>query len=92
MSERITAWQCIGCGRVDGPRPCIGVCEDRKVELVAAADLDAAEARLTTANARADALASLARLLASTTPSAGHWQDTYLALQQRARALLDDTA
>jgi hypothetical protein len=27
MSERIKVWQCIGCGRIDSPQNCIGVCE-----------------------------------------------------------------
>lgn len=30
----IRAWQCIGCGRLDGPQPCVGICEDRPVLLV----------------------------------------------------------
>jgi len=30
-SEVVEAWQCIGCGRVELPQPCIGVCQDRKV-------------------------------------------------------------
>jgi hypothetical protein len=28
-AERIKAWQCIGCGRIEGAQPCIGICEDR---------------------------------------------------------------
>ena len=38
--ERMKAWQCIGCGKLDGPQNCIGVCQDRRVELVYAADYD----------------------------------------------------
>ena len=38
IPDTIVGWQCIGCGRVDAPQPCIGVCQDRKVELVAAGD------------------------------------------------------
>ena len=34
MSEHITAWECIGCGRIEGARPCLGICQDRKVEFV----------------------------------------------------------
>ena len=34
MVETIEGWRCIGCGRVDAPQPCIGVCEDKRVELV----------------------------------------------------------
>ncbi len=36
--ERIQGWRCIGCGKVDAPRPCIGVCQDKRVELVLAED------------------------------------------------------
>ena len=38
IPDTIVGWQCIGCGRVDAPQPCIGVCQDRKVELIAAGD------------------------------------------------------
>ena len=33
MSEHTKAWQCIGCGRIEAPQTCIGICEDCKVEL-----------------------------------------------------------
>ena len=29
-AERIVAWQCIGCGRLEGPQPCVGVCQDAR--------------------------------------------------------------
>lgn len=81
MSERLSAWRCIGCGRLDGPRPCIGVCQDRQVELVEARVADALQARI-------DALETLLRQLAHATPRAGEWQRGYLALQAQARKLL----
>ena len=31
MAEYIQAWQCIGCGKIEAPQLCIGVCRDRKV-------------------------------------------------------------
>jgi len=31
---RMVVWQCIGCGKIEGPQACIGVCQDRKVEMV----------------------------------------------------------
>ena len=49
MGERVTAWQCIGCGRIEGSQPCIGVCQDRKVDFVYASDYDEALARRTLA-------------------------------------------
>lgn len=32
--ERVTVWQCIGCAKIEAPRPCIGVCEDHRIEMV----------------------------------------------------------
>jgi hypothetical protein len=88
MSGRMTAWQCVGCGRIEGPQPCIGVCQDRKVDLVYASDYDEALARLRRAREQADALAALVRQLAHTTPRAGEWERTYRALQGYARHTL----
>jgi hypothetical protein len=85
MTERMTAWQCIGCGRIEGAQPCIGVCQDRRVDLVYAADYEAALARLQT-------LAALVRELAFTTPRKGECERTYRVLQARARAALQALA
>jgi hypothetical protein len=74
-AERIKAWQCIGCGRLEGHQPCIGICQDRPTELVYAEEYDRLE--------------SLVRQLATVTPRDGEWERTYRALQQRARNLLD---
>jgi len=82
MTERITAWQCIGCGRMEGAQPCIGVCEDRRREFVYAEAFDAALARI-------GALEALARAIAHTTPREGECARTWSALQARARRLLD---
>ena len=57
--ERIQGWRCIGCGKLDAPRPCVGICEDRRVELVDAADYDALQARVRDLEA---ALALIARV------------------------------
>ena len=74
MAQTIKAWQCIGCGRVEAHAPCIGICEDRPVRLVSAADFELLEA--------------FVRRLASSTPRDGQWQRSYLALQREARAML----
>lgn len=91
MSERITAWQCIGCGRIEGAQPCVGICEDRRTEFVYAADHDAALAELALARRQAEDLASLVRQIAHTTPRAGESERTWLALQARAREVLGKT-
>jgi len=38
MVEIIKGWQCAGCGKIEVPSSCIGICEDRRLELVAAGD------------------------------------------------------
>ena len=83
--ERIQGWRCIGCGKVDAPRPCVGVCQDRKVDLVLAPDYDALRSRC-------DALESVLALIARITPCEGEWQASWEALQARARKALDDPA
>ena len=88
MTERITAWQCIGCGRIEGAQPCIGICEDRKTDFVYASEHDEALAQLALTHRRAEALAALVRQLACTTPREGEWERTYRELQTRARRTL----
>ena len=73
-AERLKAWQCIGCGRIEGAQPCLGICEDRPAQFVYAEEYDRLEA--------------LVRHLATVTPRDGEWERTYRALQQRARKLL----
>ncbi|HSE00288.1 MAG TPA: hypothetical protein VLB72_06095 [Burkholderiales bacterium] len=86
--ERVTAWQCIGCGRIEGPQPCVGICEDRRTVFVYAADYDAAIAQLAAARERTAALAALVRQIANTTPQEGECERTWKALQVRAREAL----
>jgi hypothetical protein len=88
--ERIAARQCIGCGRLEGPQPCVGVCQDRKVTLVAADAYDAALARLKKAEARLASLESLARRMALSTPRNGEWEKSFRALQDEARRAMRD--
>lgn len=92
MTERVTAWQCIGCGRIDGPQTCIGICRDSRVDFVYASDHDEVLAQLALARRHADALAALVRQLAYTTPRGSEWERTYRALQTRARRTLEALA
>jgi hypothetical protein len=39
---RVTLVRCIGCGTIDASEECLGICEDRRLALVAATDLLAA--------------------------------------------------
>ncbi len=82
MTETFQAWQCIGCGKIDGPAQCIGVCQDRPVELVNAVDYRAVEARVA-------ALEEVVRRIALTFPKAGECERTWKAIQAQARRALE---
>ncbi len=82
MVETIEGWRCIGCGKVDAPRPCIGVCEDRRVELVLAQDYAALAWRV-------EELEEALALIARVTPKSEQLEASWLALQARARKLLE---
>ncbi len=86
--ERFAAWQCIGCGRIEGAQPCIGVCQDRRAEFVHAADYDRVLAALSRAQADRAALKALLLQLVSTTPRDDAWAIGYRAFQARAREVL----
>ena len=87
--ETIKAWQCIGCGRLDAPANCVGICQDRKVELVGAWDYAEVVFALEEANERIAVLESAVGRLAHVTPREGTWKDSYLAMQAHARKLLE---
>lgn len=88
IADTITAWQCIGCGRIEAPQTCIGVCKDRKVELVTAWDYAEALSRLEDALERIDVLERFIATIARTTPHEDAWKNSYLAMQGQARQLL----
>jgi hypothetical protein len=79
--ERIDVWQCIGCGKIEAPQPCLGVCRDRKAQLVYGEDYDKLAAE-------ADALRGIVRQIATITPREGECLRSWNALQVRARTLL----
>lgn len=81
MTERVRAWQCAGCGRLDSDATCMGVCQDRKVVLVSAADYDAA-------CRERDELRLFVSQLATVSPRNGEWERSYKALMDRARRVL----
>ncbi|HXU67049.1 MAG TPA: hypothetical protein VN707_06790 [Casimicrobiaceae bacterium] len=87
MTETLKAWQCIGCGRIEAPQTCIGICQDRKVEFVCAADHAQVAAALAEAVRERDALAGLLRRLVHTTPRDGEWERALERFQAEAREL-----
>lgn len=92
MTTYMSAWQCIGCGKIEGPRPCIGICQDRQVQFVYAADFEEMQARAQRLQRRTEELEVLVRQLAGTMPRNGEWERTYRALQERARRVLAPAA
>jgi hypothetical protein len=80
IPETRSAWQCIGCGKLEGPQRCIGVCQDRRVELVDAQDY----LRLWEQHQTA---LGLLRRLALVRPRAGFHEAAWTTLQQDARRL-----
>ena len=86
--ERVPVWQCIGCGKIEAPQPCIGVCEDRRVQMVYAYEHDQVVAQLLRKEKNVETLTAFVRRFIRTTPRAGEWETSYRALQEEARRLL----
>lgn len=84
------AWQCIGCGKIEAPQPCIGVCKDRKVTFVDAADFERMRADRDSLRSKLAKLGALAATVAYTTPHDAEWEQSWRLLQRRARHLLND--
>ena len=76
------AWQCIGCGRLESDATCLGICQDRKVEVVSAHDYDQACREV-------DELRLFIRQLANVSPRGESWEANYNALRERAQHLLN---
>ena len=91
MNDYVKAWQCIGCGRIEAPQTCIGICQDRKVQFVYADEHEQALAELATMRRRVDALEALVRRLAHTSPHENRWEYSYRVMQEQARTLLAST-
>jgi hypothetical protein len=86
--EVIDGWRCIGCGRVEASRPCVGICQDRRARLVELDSFVAALEGAERAAARASDLEAFLRLIAATRAKPGGADATLAALQTRARAML----
>jgi hypothetical protein len=90
--ETIEAWKCIGCGNIEAPQTCIGVCQYRKVQLVDALEHERVVRDLRDSQQRQRVYDALLRRLASTTPRDGQWERSYRALQNAAQSALKDAS
>lgn len=84
MAEVFEGWQCIGCGKIDVDRPCIGICQDQRVALVLAGDFSRLEARN-------KLLESIVRRLVLVRPHPNAWERSYRALQAEAVRILSES-
>jgi hypothetical protein len=84
-AETVTVWRCPDCGSVDAPQECIGVCIWHPAVWVDAAAYEAERQRAAAGHDTERALAGLLRRLALATPRAGHWEQSWRALQAEAR-------
>lgn len=90
-AERVAAWWCATCGRIEAPQDCIGVCVRRPEVLVSAAHYDDVLVRATAARRTGLLLAELASMVASVSPRGGQWERNWQAMRSRARAVLAAT-
>lgn len=92
MIKHMTAWQCIGCGRIQAEEGCIGVCKDRKVELVYSSDYAALQKQLDDAQSSIAKLTAQLQQIVNTEPRNGGWERNYRALQDNARRVLTEVS
>lgn len=85
MTDYIQAWQCIGCGKIEAPQTCIGVCRDRKVFMIGKDEHEAALAEIARLRAQLDHAAALLLPFERATPREGQWERSYRALQAQVR-------
>lgn len=88
MTEFIQAWQCIGCGKIEAPQPCIGVCQDRKVLFVGKAEHERLQAETEQLRQNLDAAYGLLTCMTSIRPREGQIERCWSSFQQQARTVL----
>jgi hypothetical protein len=86
--DYVQAWQCIGCGRIEAPQPCIGVCRDRKVLLVGQDTHEAAREEIRRLRETLAAASAMLLRFGAATPRDGQWENSYRALQLQTREVL----
>jgi hypothetical protein len=79
---------CIGCGSIEAPQTCIGICEHHKVEFVHAAEHRATLAALGRARDERRSLEALVRRMACVTPHDDRCAASLKVFREEARRLL----
>jgi hypothetical protein len=80
-AEPPTTWWCPACRGSDAPQPCLGICIWRNVEWVSSSEYERERERALFERGEELRLRQLLRRVASITPRAGRWEDTWQALR-----------
>lgn len=88
MTDYIQAWQCIGCGRIEAPQPCIGVCKDRKVFFAGKDEHERVLAENAALQARLRRAHAMLQRFALAKPNPDQWERSWTALQSELREAL----
>lgn len=88
MTGYIQIWQCVGCGRIEAPQPCIGVCRDRKVFVVDKDEHERVLADNAALQEKLDAARAALLRFGRAKPRKGQWEASWQALQAQVREVL----
>ena len=86
--EYIPVWQCVGCGRIEAPQTCIGVCRDKKVFVIGKGEHQQALEQLAELRRQLAAARSQLQRFALCTPKQDQAGQAFAALQMQVRVLL----
>jgi hypothetical protein len=85
---RLTISTCAGCGAMREFESCVGVCSERKLELVSGGEYDELTVAAAARRARIQAFGTVVEELVTTEPGRSDWRVAYEALRQSARSVL----
>jgi hypothetical protein len=88
MTDYILAWQCVGCGKIEAPQPCIGVCRDRKVFMVGKDEHELVLSANAALRAQLQQTHGMLLRFGQAKPKPGQWEAAWLALQAQLREAL----
>jgi len=88
MADYTQVWQCIGCGRIEAPQPCIGVCKDRKVFMVGKDEHERVLAENQALHAQLERVHAMLMRFGLARPHEGCWESSWNALQAQVREAL----
>ena len=85
---RLTIPTCVGCGSMREFESCPGICRERQLELVSAAEYDELAAAAARCRIRIGRLLPVVEELASDEPQRAGWRERYESVQERGRVVL----